>query len=130
MNKSQFETIVLANPQLAEPLRKAAKAGQPQQFGLLLDAAVVALMFPIAKFILTNFAVPWLHELKRYSELERQKVHEWIDEKYHEEGFDPDAAEAASDALCDHLEQTTNAATRAAWGRLAELMKKSDDAET
>lgn len=127
MDKAQFETIVLADPHLFKPLRQASKAGQPQQFGLLLDAAVVALMFPIVKYILTSFALPWLHELKRYSELERQKVHQWIDEKYREESFDPDAAEAASGALCDKLEQTTGADARSAWERFAELMKKTDE---
>ncbi len=130
MNHEQFSEVVLADPHLAEPLRRAAKAGRPQQFGLLLDAAVVALMFPIAKYILTSFALPWLHELKRYSELERRKVHEWIDEKYREEGFLPDAAEAASDALCDQLEKTTNADARSAWEGLTELIKRSNGVET
>ena len=124
MNHEQFREVVFADPQLAEPLRQAAKAGQPQQFGLLADATVVALMFPIAKYILTSFALPWLHELKWYSELERQKVHQWIDEKYREEGFDPDAAEAASDALCDQLEQTTDANAHLPWERLASLFNE------
>lgn len=57
MNHEEFREVMVADPQLAEPLRQAAKAGQPQQFGIVLDAAVVALMFPIAKYILTSFAL-------------------------------------------------------------------------
>ena len=59
--------------------------------------------------------------MKRYSELQRQKLHQWIDKKYREEGFDPDAAEAAGDKLLDELEQTTDAAARDAWQRLTQL---------
>ena len=127
MNHDQFSEIVFADPNLAEPVRQAARAGRPQQFGPLVDAAVVVLMFPIARYILASFALPWLHELKRYSELERRKIHEWIDEKYREEGFDPDAAEAASNALCDQLEQTTDADARLAWERLREMVRRNDD---
>ena len=125
MDRDKFLQIISNDPQLADPLKQAAKAGQPAQFSLVTEAAVVALMFPIVKYVLTNIGLPWLHELKRYSEVQRQKVHKWIDEKYREQGFDPDAAEAASDALCEQLEQTTKAEARSAWERLAVLMKPS-----
>ena len=84
-------------------------------------------MFPIVRYLLTNVGLPWLHELRRYSELHRRKVHEWIDEKHREEGFDPDSAEAASKALIDQLEQTTDLGARAAWERLAQLIKSSPE---
>ena len=88
---------------------------QPEQFGVGVDAAVVALMFPIVRFIVVQIGLPWLYELKRYSELQREKVHRWIDEQSRVEGIDPDAAEAASEALCKELEQTTGASARASW---------------
>ncbi len=129
MDRDQFLRIISNDPQLGDPINQAAKAGQSKQFSVITEAAVVALMFPIVNYLLTRIGLPWLYELKRYSELQRKKVHNWIDERYREEGFDPDAAEAASDALCEHLEQTTDAGARAAWERLAGLMKASSRGE-
>jgi len=63
---------------------------------VVVEAAVVALMFPIVQYIVVQIGLPWLHELKRYSEVQRQKVHEWIDEQSRAEGLDPDAVEAAA----------------------------------
>ena len=65
--------------------------------------------------------------MKRYSELQQQKFHAWIDDKYREEGFDPDAAEAAGDALLEELEQTTDTAARDAWERFTELIGTASD---
>jgi hypothetical protein len=127
MNRQQFQAAVAANAHLNGPLERAAQAGQPPQFGLITEAAVVTLMFPIAKYVLTQIGLPWLYELKRYSELQRLKFHAWIDEKYREEGFDPDAAEAAGDALMQELEQTTDAAARGAWERLTDLFSAASD---
>lgn len=127
MNLQQFREAVAGSAPLKGAIGRAARAGQPQQFGLAIDAAVVALMFPIAKYVLTNLGLPWLYELRRYSELQRQKLHAWIDEKHREEGFDPDAAEAAGDALLEELEQTTDVAARVAWQRLTELIGAASD---
>ncbi len=136
MDRDQFLEIITNDPQLGDPIYQAgragqaARAGQTRQFNLPLpEAAVVVLMFPIVKFMLTNIGLPWLYEVKRYSELQRRKVHDWIDQKYREERIDPDAAEAASDALCEQLEQTTGAAAQAAWERLAALMKGGGEEE-
>jgi hypothetical protein len=128
MTREEFQRIVSADPQLAESIQAAAESGQSQQFGVLTEAAVIALMFPVARYILSSFALPWLHELNRYSELQRQKVHEWIDTSYRDEGFDPEQAEAASDALIERLETTTDDSARSAWERLADLFAAGDDA--
>lgn len=125
MNQDQFSKLIAEDPRLAEPIAAAARAAPKREFGLLTGAAAVALMFPIVRYLLTNVGLPWLHELKRYSELHRRKVHAWIDAKYREEGFDPDAAEAASTALIDRLEETTDLGARAAWERLAQSIKSS-----
>jgi hypothetical protein len=61
--------------------------------------------------------------LRRYSELQRQRVHDWIDTHYGQHDFDPDEAEAASDALLDELEQTTDERARASWQQLAALIE-------
>ena len=75
VNVEEFERIVFADPLLADPIRLAARAGRPAQLGVIPEPAVWALMFPIAYFVLRNIGLPWLHEIKRYSELHRQKLH-------------------------------------------------------
>ena len=129
MTREEFERMVLADPHLAEPIRESAQSARAKQFSVLTEAAVIALMFPIAQFLLTRIGLPWLSELGRYSELQRQRVHEWIDESHRDEGFDPEHAEAASDALIERLESTTDRSARFSWERLAGLLaaaKKGD----
>ncbi len=121
MKREEFESIVLADPHLAEPIRESAQSVRAKQFSVLTEAAVIALMFPIARFLLTHVGLPWLSELGRYSELQRRRVHEWIDSKYRDEGFDPEEAESASDALIERLEATTDTSARSAWERLVQL---------
>ena len=127
MTREEFQRIVSADPHLAESIQAAA-AGRSKQFGVLTEAAVISLMFPVARYILSSFALPWLHELKRYIELQRQKFHEWIDTSYRDEGFDPEQAEAASDALIERLESTADRSARAAWERLVDLFAAGGDA--
>ena len=127
MNRNEFATTIAADPNLSGPIERAGQAARPGQYTVVAEAAVVALMFPIVRYIVVQIGLPWLHELKRYSELQRQKVHQWIDERSRAEGLDPDAAEAASDALCRELEQTTSASARDSWQRLAELLKAAKD---
>jgi hypothetical protein len=128
MNDKDLAATIAADPNLSEPIARAGQAARPgTQFTVVAEAAVVALMFPIVKYIVVQIGLPWLYELKRYSELQRQTVHQWIDERSRAEGLDPDAAEAASEALCRELEQTTSASARASWQRLADLLKAGKD---
>ncbi len=127
MNRNEFAAMIAAEPNLSGPIERAGQAARPGHYTVVAEAAVIALMFPIVRYIIVQIGLPWLHELKRYSELQRQKVHQWIDERSRAEGLDPDAAEAASDALCRELEQTTSASARASWQRLAELLKAGKD---
>ncbi len=127
MDRDQFAAAIAADPNLKGPIERAGKTAQPPQFGMVAEAAVVALMFPIVRYIVVQIGLPWLYELKRYSELQRQKVHKWIDDRSPAEGLDAEAAEAASEALCKELEQTTDASARASWEHLAELMKAGTD---
>ena len=123
MDRNEFAAAIAADPNLSVPIERAAQAARPGTYTVVAEAAVVALMFPVVRYIVVAIGLPWLHELKRYSDLQRQKIHRWIDEQYRIEGLDPDAAEAASDALCRELEQTTDTSARASWERLAELLK-------
>jgi hypothetical protein len=127
MNRTEFVAAIAADPNLSGPIERAGQSARPAQYTVVAEAAVVALMLPIVRYIVVQIGLPWLHELKRYSELQRQTVHQWIDERSRAEGLDPDAAEAASDALCRELEQTTSASARASWERLGELLKAGND---
>ncbi len=130
MDRDEFREMIKGDPHLGEPIARAAGAGPTRQFGAPTELATIALMFPIVKYVLTNIGLPWLYELKRYSEFQRQKVHDWIDRSYREEGFDPEAAEAAGDALCEQLDHVTTAEAQTAWERFAELFKASSKEST
>jgi hypothetical protein len=126
MTREEFKRLVLADPHLAEPIRKSAQSARAKQFSVLTEAAVFALMFPIARFLLTRIGLPWLSELGRYSELQRRRVHEWIDDKHRDEGVNPEQAEAASDALIERLESTADRSARSDWERLAGLLSAAE----
>ena len=123
MTQEEFQKFVARDAHVADPLGRAARKMQPAQFGVATEAAAVVALFPVVQYILTNFGLPWLSELRRYSELQRLGIHDWIDEHYREHGYDPDAAEASSDALVDELEATTDAQSRQSWEKLAGLLK-------
>ncbi len=130
MQADEFQKIVSKDPALAGPLKQAAAAVPSETFGVGVgEAAILVLMFPIARFILTQIGLPWLFEAKRYSDLWRLKFHEWVDTQYQKEGIDPDQAEAAGEALRKELEKITDPGTRAAWERLAKLLGRESPTE-
>jgi hypothetical protein len=124
MNRDEFRDAIVADPNLSGPIERAAKAAKPTQMAVVTEVAVVALIFPIARYTLVHIGLPWLQEAKQWSELWQQKVHRWIDENYEQEGLDPDDAEAASEALRKELERITDSSARASWERLADSMKE------
>lgn len=126
MNRDEFRDAIAADHNLSGPIERAAKAATPKQYAVVTEVAVVALMFPIARYALVHIGLPWLHEAKRWSELWRQKVHQWIDEQYEQEGLDPDAAEAAGEALRAELERITDTSARSSWERLADQLKATE----
>jgi hypothetical protein len=122
MTADDFQAIVSEDPGLLIALRHAAAAAPArQQFGVT-EAVLIALMFPIAQFVVTQMGLPWLYEAGRYSELWRLKFHRWLDEEYHAGGFHPEQAEAAGERLREELQRTTDAHARAAWERLRDRM--------
>lgn len=124
MTREEFERMVFADPHLAGPIRETAQSARANQYTVVAEAAVITLMFPIARFLLARIGLPWLSELGRYSEMQRQRVHDWIDDKYRDEGLDPDEAEAATDTLIDRLESTTDRSARSAWERTRRLTQR------
>ncbi len=92
-----------------------------------MELAMIALMFPVASFVITRIGLPWLYEAERYAELWRRKFHRWIDGEYERHNLDPDEAEAVGEALRRELQATSDTDARAAWERLANLMPKAKD---
>ncbi len=129
MTREEFEKIVDAEPALAGPIRNAAKAVPSpvrHTFGPMTEAAAIALLFPVAVFVVRNIGLPWLHEVSRYSELWRQKFHAWIDGEHRKHGLDPDSAEAAGEALRSELEAITDTSARHAWEQFRDVLRKDD----
>lgn len=129
MTREEFERFVAKEPAVAMALRKA-RIGEPERrdaFGTPTELAMIALMFPVASFVITHIGLPWLYEAKRYSELWRQKFHRWIDGEYERHNLDPDEAEAVGEGLRRELQATTDTNARAAWERLAKLLPKAKD---
>ena len=126
MTHEEFEQLILADPQLADPILAAANASGHKKFSPLTEAALIAFMFPVLRYLLTRIGLPWLSEFGRYSELQRRRLHQWIDDRYRDEGFDPEQAEAVSDALIERLEATTDRSARDAWQALADQFAATD----
>lgn len=126
MTREEFERIISQDPALETPLRRAAEAipRRPGTFGPITGLAAIAVLFPVAVFVVKSIGLPWLHEAKRYSELWRQKFHRWIDTQYQKHDFDPDEAEAAGEALRRELEAITDAGAQKAWERFAGLLRE------
>ncbi len=129
MTQEEFERFVAKEPAVALALTKARTDGRQRRdaFAAPTELAMIALMFPVASFVITHISLPWLCEAKRYSELWRQKFHRWIDGEYERHNLDPDEAEAVGEGLRRELQATTDTNARAAWERLANLMPKAKD---
>jgi hypothetical protein len=128
MTNDEFLLLLEKDPALARPIHAATckLPGQAMAFGSPTEWAAIAVIFPVAVFIVRNIGLPWLHEASRHSELWRLKFHEWIDTQYEKEGFDPDEAEVFGEALRVELEHANDEATRTAWEQLSALVKNGD----
>lgn len=136
MTNEEFAQWSQDDSNLTESLRRVAVAIPGRQFSTMLDAAAVAALYPIVRFVLVRIGLPWLHTTSRWSELKRQEVERWLDEQYEERGFDIIASEAATKALCAELERISGADARTSWEMLRNALKASseekpdDDAKT
>ncbi len=131
MNQEEFQKFMQTEQELKATFDNiASQLPRIQQtFGTPIELAAIAILFPVAQFIVAQIGLPWLHETGRFSEIYRQKFHRWIDEQYTNNNLDPETAEAAGDALVKKLEATTESGVRAAWERFAGLLKKDDKGE-
>jgi hypothetical protein len=123
----QFADLVSRDPALEATLCPAADEipDRPQSAcGAPLEMAAVVALFPLVVFLVKNIGLPWLYEAARFSELWRQKFHDWLDEQCRRYNMDPEALQAAGEALRKELEALTEKDVKKSWERLAELLKK------
>ena len=129
MTNEEFVQWSQANPQLVESLRRAALAAPSRQFSHVTEAAFLIAIFPVARFVLIRIGLPWLHTASRWSELKRQETERWLDEQYEERGFDVEASEATTKALCSELERVSGADARISWELLRDTLKSLPEGE-
>jgi len=123
-NGEEFARLVAADPALKGPVDVACVALESDRAFGVDDLAAIALLYPIARYIIVEIGLPWLHSTGRYIELYRQKFDSWVDEKYVEHGLDPVTAKQAGDSLRRQLEQTTGLDKQQSWERLQILLKQ------
>jgi len=127
MDAQEFQDYAAANPAIRQVLEHAASTIPARSFGLPTEMAGVVLLFPVVRFILTDIGLPWLATLRKYSEVQRRRVEDWIDRHAAEHGLNPDEVETAGKAFIEDLEQTTDGKARHQWEHLAELLKTGAD---
>lgn len=125
MTPDEFQAFAEANPAVGTALQSALPATPSRSYTGITEAAALVLLFPLARFLLTEIGLPWLTTLERYSEVQRQRVERWIDSEAQGHGLDPDRIEEASKRLMDELEKSQDVGTRRQWERLTELLKQS-----
>ncbi|HLZ27389.1 MAG TPA: hypothetical protein VKV73_08725 [Chloroflexota bacterium] len=124
MTQDEFEQAVAADPALAGPMTRAAAQVPADRLTGVEDAAIVALMYPIARYVVVQIGLPWLYEAGRYTELFRLRFHDWVDGEYRRSGRDPEAARLAGEALRHELEKVTDSGQRSAWERFKDALAK------
>lgn len=127
LTPKEFADFVSDDPALETSLFPAAEqipGWFPAPGDMQLEMAAAVALFPLVAFVVVNIGLPWLYKATRYSELWRQKFHNWADEQYRRRNMDPEALQAAGEALRRELEAVTEKEVKKSWERLAELLKK------
>ena len=125
MTPDEFQAFAEANPAVRAALQGVLSTTPTRSYTGITEAAALVLLFPLARFLLTEIGLPWLTTLKHYSEAQRKRVERWIDSEAQGHGLDPDQIEEASKRLMDELEKSQDVGTRRQWERLTELLKQS-----
>jgi hypothetical protein len=124
MQPQAFEAFLSDNDEVRGAMQRAAQAAPAKGYSTVVDMAALVLLFPLVRFVLMEIGLPWLATLRKYSDVQRRRVEDWIDAHAESHGLDPDAVEAESRQLLKELEQTTGADARGQWERLGGLLKK------
>lgn len=126
MTLQEFESVVSQDEDLSRTIQSTASALKPPisdgKFEWLATAGVGLVVFALARFILVRIGPPWLHEAERFSELWRQRFHDWVDEQYRARGYDPESVAAAGAELRKELEQIKDEKVQRKWDNLAKLL--------
>jgi len=107
-----------------DALQRASGAAPAKGYGAATDMAALVLLFPLVRFVLTEIGLPWLATLRKYSEVQRRRVEDWIDRNAEAHGLNPDEIEATSRQLMEELERTTEINARRQWEQLTKLLKE------
>lgn len=126
MNADEFQTYVNDHPAIHAALLDASASPPRRDYGAVAEAATLVLLFPLVRFVLMEIGLPWLTALKRYSEVQRQRVERWIDHHAEEHGLDPDQVEEAAKKLLDTLERDHDIGAKQQWERLMALLKNGE----
>ena len=129
MEQNEFAERVQASEDLRKAISSAGQPLAPAQFGTPTELAVIALMFPMVKFLIQHIGLPWAYELSRYSELQRKKFSDWIDQQYTKQGVEASKALEASKRLIQQLEESTTEASREPWNQLQQAMLETTKEE-
>ncbi len=127
MQSREFQEFLSGHDSVRNALQRASEAAPAKGFGPVTEMATLVLLFPLVRFILMEIGLPWLTTAKKYSELQRRRVEDWVDRKATTHGLDPDQVEAASRELVAELERTTGADARSQWEQLEKLLQSNSE---
>lgn len=132
MTERQFLEMPAAEPDIQAALDNAADKvnRRTQSRGTPTELAAIALLFPVVRCIVTQFAMPWLEAMKVYSDVHKARFIAWVEKNsYQRYGIKPRQAKAAGEALFEEIQRAADNGTCAAWERLAHLLTEERDPE-
>jgi len=124
MTHEEIEQIISQDQHLRAPIETVAEHifASRQTFGAAADITAAAIILPVTIFVVKEIGLPWLHEMKRYSDLWRLKFNKWIDQQYKKHGVDTDMVIRASKVLRKELEKITDEQAQQSWEKFAALL--------
>jgi hypothetical protein len=126
MTPEEFEQLVAQKSDVSQILNQVAGTANTSATMSLGGTEIIflSIVLPITHYIIKEIGLPWLSEVKNYSELWRSKVNLWIDEQYRQQGIDQNQAKIVGEELRKQLEATTDPQLRSSWEKLFELVGK------
>ena len=121
-----MKRIIVSDPVLDDFFRTVSEKTQPniRGFGgLPLELVSAALLYPVAYFIIKEIGLPWLYELKVYSDLWRTKFHVWIEQQYKENHVTQQRAKIAGEVIRKELERLSGD-SRKSFEQLLEVLSR------
>lgn len=122
MQSEAFQAFLAEHQAVRDTLQRASQTVPAKGFTTATEIATLVLLFPLVRYLLMEIGLPWLTTLKHYSEVQRQRVEEWIDHHAASHGLNPDEVDIASRQLMADLEQTTEVNSQKQWEHLKDLM--------